>query len=258
MEEGMKKDRRKKLIIVFAAAAIILPLVILLILSSVQTGTAAPQKQGTKTVQKEGQQKANQKSDSTSVKKTETETEKKTEQKEVLPQSKKTEKMKEPIASVNSEKRQTSSESAPLTPVETKAEIQVQPETKAHVHSYQLSGTKTVEHPAKTKQMWIEDQAAWDEVIRSGYHMSVVTCHQCGAQFTDPVQANALEAWGDHIDVMHEGDGSYDMAASYDVPAETVHHEATGHYEQKVITAAWTEYIDTYRCSCGDHYSKTR
>ena len=258
MEEGMKKDRRKKLIIVFAAAAIILPLVILLILSSVQTGTAAPQKQETKTVLKAGQQKANQKSDSTSVKKTETETEKQTEQKETMPQSQNTEKMKEPIPSVHSEMRQTSSESASEVTAETKPEVKAEPETKAHVHSYQLSGTKTVEHPAKTKQVWVEDNAAWDEVIRSGYHMSVVTCHQCGAQFSDSSQANALEAWGDHIDALHEGDGSYDMAASYDVPAETVHHEATGHYEQKVITAAWTEYIDTYRCSCGNQYTKTR
>ena len=106
--------------------------------------------------------------------------------------------------------------------------------------------------------MLFRSNAAWDEVIRSGYHMSVVTCHQCGAQFSDPAQANALEAWGDHIDAAHEGDGSYDMAASYDVPAETVHHEATGHYEQKIVSAAWTEYIDTYWCSCGDQYTKTR
>lgn len=254
----MKKSRRKKLVIVFAAAAIILPLVLLLILSSVKTGTAAPQKQETETVLKAGQQKSTQKSDRTSAKKTESETEKQTEQKETMPQSQNTEKMKEPIPSVQSEMWQSLSESAPEITAETKPEVKAEPETKAHVHSYQLAGTKTAEHPAKIKQVWVEDQAEWDEVIRPGYHMSVVTCHQCGALFSDPAQANALEAWGDHIDAVHEGDGSYDMASSYDVPAETVHHEAKGHYEQKIITAAWTEYIDIYRCSCGDQYSKTR
>jgi len=106
--------------------------------------------------------------------------------------------------------------------------------------------------------VWVEDSPAWDEVIRDGYHVCVVTCHECGAQFSDPGQANALEAWGDHIDAVHDGDGGYDMAASYDVPAEVIHHDASGHIEIRTVTAAWTEYIDTYRCSCGDTYTQTR
>lgn len=133
-----------------------------------------------------------------------------------------------------------------------------EPETTAHVHSYALAGTRTVEHPAVTEQVWVEDSPAWDEVIRDGYHVCVVTCHECGAQFSDPAQANALEAWGGHIDAVHDGDGGYDMAASYDVPAEVIHHDASGHYETRTVTTAWTEYIDTYRCSCGDTYTQTR
>ena len=133
-----------------------------------------------------------------------------------------------------------------------------EPETTAHVHSYELAGTRTMEHPAVTEQVWVEDSPAWDEVIRDGYHVCVVTCHECGAQFSDPVQANALEAWGGHIDAAHDGDGGYDMAASYDVPAEVIHHDASGHIEIRTVTAAWTEYIDTYRCSCGDTYTQTR
>lgn len=133
-----------------------------------------------------------------------------------------------------------------------------EPETTAHVHSYALADTRQVQHPAVTEQVWVEDTHAWDEVIRNGYHVCVVTCHECGAQFSDPAQANALEAWGNHIDAAHDGDGGYDMAASYDVPPEVIHHEASGHYETKTITPAWTEYIDTYRCSCGDAYTQTR
>ncbi len=133
-----------------------------------------------------------------------------------------------------------------------------EPETTAHVHSYVLESTRTVKHPDVTEQVWVEDSPAWDEVIRDGYHVCVVTCHECGAQFSDPAQANALEAWGDHIDAVHDGDGGYDMAASYDVPAEVIHHDASGHYETRTVTAAWTEYIDTYRCSCGDTYTQTR
>lgn len=127
-----------------------------------------------------------------------------------------------------------------------------------HVHAYVVTGTRKVEHPAVTEQVWVEDSAAWDEIIRAGYHVSVVTCHECGAQFSDPYQANALEAWGNHIDAAHDGDGGYDMAASYDVPAEILHHDASGHYETRTVTAAWTELIDTYTCPCGDTYTKSR
>lgn len=137
-------------------------------------------------------------------------------------------------------------------------EPRTEAEPTAHVHSYELADTRTVEHPAVTEQVWVEDSPAWDEVIRDGYHVCVVTCHECGSQFADSSQANALEAWGDHIDAGHDGDGGYDMAASYDVPAEVVHHEAAGHYETRTISAAWTEYVDTYRCSCGDTYTQAR
>ena len=135
--------------------------------------------------------------------------------------------------------------------------VSEQPAT-CHVHSYVPVGTQAVEHPAVTEQAWVEDAPAWEEVIRPGYHMCVVTCHECGAQFSDPAQGNALEAWGSHIDAVHDGDGGYDMASSYDVPAETVRHDATGHYETRTVTAGWTEYIDTYMCPCGDSYTKAR
>ena len=131
-------------------------------------------------------------------------------------------------------------------------------EPEIHVHSYVLTDTRSVEHPAVTDQVWVEDSPAWDEVILEGYHVCVVTCHECGAQFSDPSQASALMAWGDHIDAVHDGDGGYDMAASYNVPAEVLHHDAAGHCEVRTLTAAWTEYIDTYVCSCGDSYTQTR
>lgn len=137
-------------------------------------------------------------------------------------------------------------------------QLRSEPEPTAHVHYYDLADTRTVEHPAVTEQVWVVDSQAWDEVVRDGYHVCVVTCHECGAQFKDTSQANALEAWGDHTDEAHDGDGGYDMAASYDVPPETVHHDASGHYETRTITAGWTEYIDTYRCHCGDSYTVTR
>ena len=257
----MKRKRRIKLVVVLVSAVVILPLLMLLILSGAQTGTVATQSQGNETVLKTGQQRSARNSDNTSAKKTEqeTQTEKETEAEadKILSQQN-TEKMKQPIPSVNSETWQPTSVVTPELPSATTTEAKAQPKTKTHTHSYQLVDTRKVDHPAVTKQVWVVDTAAWDETIRPGYHMSVVTCHQCGAQFSDPAQANALEAWGDHIDASHDGDGSYDMAYSYDIPAETVHHDAVGHYETQVVSASWMEYVDTYRCACGDQYTKTR
>ncbi len=250
-----KKNRRRNLVIVFVSSIIMILLGTLLICSGTQTGTAAAKTQEIKTVSKAGQSKTEISREVFSE--SETKLSEETKQQETQLQQN-TEKMKNAIPSVNSDTRLNSSADTSEMPAETKSNAESKQETKSHKHSYQLVDTKKTDHPAVTKQVWVEDNAAWDEVIRSGYHMSVVTCHQCGAQFSDPAQANALEAWGDHIDAAHEGDGSYDMAASYDVPAETVHHEATGHYEQKIVSAAWTEYIDTYWCSCGDQYTKTR
>ena len=250
-----KKNRRRNLIIVFVAAVIILPLTILLICSGSQTGTDAAKMQEIKTVPKAGQEKAEISSEVFREK--ETKLPEETKQKEPQLQQN-TEKMKDTIPSVNSETWQTTSVAAPEISSATQTEAKAQPKTKMHTHSYQLVDTRKVEHPAVTKQVWVVDTDAWDETLRHGYHMSVVTCHQCGAQFSDPAQANALEAWGDHIDAVHDGDGSYDMASSYDVPAGTVHHDAVGHYETQVVSAAWAEYVDTYQCSCGDQYTKTR
>lgn len=260
-----KNNRRRTWIIVFAAAAVIVPLLVLLLCSGIQTGSAAPKEQERKAVQKEGQQKTEPESRRSEQKKTEKrdtaqekqknaqKQEKQVKPEEVLP-SQNTECMEQEETSVHSETRQPKAGGAAVPDREAIA----QPAQEVHLHSFALSGTRKVEHPAVTKQVWVEDSAAWDEVVRAGYHVSVVTCHECGAKFSDPAQANALEAWGDHIDAAHNGDGGYDMAASYDVPAEIKHHEAKGHYETQTVTAAWCEYIDTYRCPCGEQYTKTR
>ncbi len=252
----MQKDRRKKIIMAVSVAVVSAVLIILSVCSAGHAGIRAS-----------GEEKAVKQEQSVSG--PEDKTEIKTERENVTADVSSSPNAAVPKQEIQRGSLQAEPEGATAqtfwSPPEEEEHREVrtrppetEPETTVHMHAYGLSDTRTVEHPAVTEQVWVEDSAAWDEVIRDGYHVSVVTCHECGAQFPAASQADALEAWGNHIDAFHDGDGGYDMAASYDVPAEVCHHDAAGHYETRTVTAAWTEYIDTYRCSCGDSYTKNR
>ena len=252
----MQKDRRKKIIMAVSVAVVSAVLIILSVCSAGHAG-----------IMSSGEEKAVKQEQSASG--PEDKTENKTERETVAADVSRSSNAAVPKQEMQHGSLQAEPEGATARTVWNPPEedghqevwtspTETDPETTAHVHAYGLSGTRTVEHQAVTEQVWVEDSAAWDEVIRDGYHMSVVTCHECGAQFPAASQSDALEAWGDHIDAFHDGDGGYDMAASYDVPAEVCHHDAAGHYETRTVTEAWTEYIDTYRCSCGDSYTKNR
>ena len=101
--------------------------------------------------------------------------------------------------------------------------------------------TKNVYHEATGhyENKWVEDSAAWDEDV----YATKVICN-CGAVF------DSVDAWG-----QHSAEGCYQGYYVDDVKTGTIHHEATGHNEQKWVqdSAAWTETVTTgYKCSgCG-------
>ena len=109
-----------------------------------------------------------------------------------------------------------------------------------HTHTW-VAQTKSVYHEATGhyENKWVEDSAAWDEDV----YATKVICN-CGAVF------DSVEAWLQHTD-----EGCHQGYYVDDVKTGTVHHEATGHNEQKWVqdSAAWTETVTTgYKCSgCG-------
>lgn len=109
-----------------------------------------------------------------------------------------------------------------------------------HTHTW-VAQTKNVYHEATGhyENKWVEDSAAWDEDV----YATKVICN-CGAVF------DSVEAWLQHTD-----EGCHQGYYVDDVKTGTVHHEATGHNEQKWVqdSAAWTETVTTgYKCSgCG-------
>ena len=72
------------------------------------------------------------------------------------------------------------------------------------------------------------------------------------------IKVNAMDhKWIDSVDAwgQHSAEGCYQGYYVDDVKTGTIHHEATGHNEQKWVqdSAAWTETVTTgYKCSgCG-------
>ena len=84
------------------------------------------------------------------------------------------------------------------------------------------------------ESVWVQDSAAWDEPTYST--VTKIRCSACGELFDSVLE------WSDHDIAVHNVTSSYSSVPSK-VQTGTTHHDATGHYEQKVVG---------YRCStCG-------
>lgn len=106
------------------------------------------------------------------------------------------------------------------------------PAQQAHTHNYNIPVTTVRHHDAVTQQVWVQDSAAWDEPI----YGNRTICTTCGADLT-----GTDYAWHDC--------GTWTVKQ---VQTGTVHHEGTGHYENRVVQNAWDETVTTgYKCSCG-------
>lgn len=76
------------------------------------------------------------------------------------------------------------------------------------------------------KQVWIEDSAAWDERVPIYSDIEVSVCNVCGAEVTGYEAAHAKQ----HA-LAGEGGGHHNDYRSVITGYETVHHDATAHWE---------------------------
>lgn len=76
------------------------------------------------------------------------------------------------------------------------------------------------------KKIWVEDSAAWDEQVPIYNEIEVSICNVCGAEITGNEVAHAKQ----HA-LAGEGGGHHNDYRSVITGYETVHHDATGHYE---------------------------
>ena len=91
-----------------------------------------------------------------------------------------------------------------------------------------------------TGQQWVQDSAAWDEQVYAG---TITVCNGCGQEFK-----SQSDWWNHAMTYLGKGDDSHGSNHSYDY-YNTVHHEATGHYENVTSqqwvqdSAAWDEQV---------------
>lgn len=105
-----------------------------------------------------------------------------------------------------------------------------------HEHSWQA----VTEQKWVPNNVWVQDSAAWDEQIYGQQTRSI--CNGCGADITG-------NPWA-HIEAAGRGSACNGYhSESYSVVINTIHHDATGHYEDQ----GHYETVTTgYACSgCG-------
>lgn len=91
-----------------------------------------------------------------------------------------------------------------------------------------------------TGQQWVQDSVAWDEQVYAG---TITVCNGCGQEFK-----SQSDWWNHAMTYLGKGDDSHGSNHSYDY-YNTVHHEATGHYENVTSqqwvqdSAAWDEQV---------------
>lgn len=116
--------------------------------------------------------------------------------------------------------------------------------------------TEVVHHDAVTEQVWVVDEAAWDETVNKTEtkEVSKYEC-RCGQVF------NTEDDWWSHVmsfdfeegATNHSGWTSVTVTEEVVVGTETIHHDEVGHYETRTVTEAYDETVVTgQKCSkCG-------
>lgn len=109
--------------------------------------------------------------------------------------------------------------------------------------TYHEAVYKTVHHDAEYEDVYVVDQEAYsyEEPV---YEKRVYTvCHVCGAEFDTSYDTSAF--W-DHIfehEFAGEGSGYHNDTRKVQVGTNTVNVPEEGHYEKKLVKAAWDEKV---------------
>lgn len=104
--------------------------------------------------------------------------------------------------------------------------------------TYHEAVYKTVNHPAETKKVWVVDKAAYtyEEPVYEEHDRTI--CNTCGADITD-----CLTAHGKAHVLNGENASYHNEWIEIQVGTKTVTVPEQGHWETKVVKAAWTEKV---------------
>ena len=151
----------------------------------------------------------------------------------------------------------------PATPAASAAGSGQEPQqVPGHTHHW-VEQTETVVHEAVTQQVYVVDQASWEEPVYEEVPVyetyGVEVCGVCGAEMYSSAEVSAHAET--HIDwetlenpFYYYTDWRQRQVGTETVQTGTIHHEEQGHYEEQVVQDAYTEVkVTGYWCSiCGE------
>ena len=112
-------------------------------------------------------------------------------------------------------------------------------ETVHHEAVYQ-----TIHHEEMTERVWIEDKPAWDETYENTYIVAIhAFCRGCGMDLNEAGMTDEEHDAHDLQHILNGEDSGYYEAPIYETVTETIHHEAEGHYEDRVVREAFDESV---------------
>lgn len=109
--------------------------------------------------------------------------------------------------------------------------------------TYHEAVYKTVHHDAEYEDVYIVDQEAYsyEEPV---YEKRVYTvCHVCGAEFDTSYDTSAFWSHNKAHALAGEGSGYHNDTRKVQVGTNTVNVPEEGHYEKKLVKAAWDEKV---------------
>ena len=124
--------------------------------------------------------------------------------------------------------------------------------TAAHLHTWvpviqvihHDAVYQTVHHDAQIEQVFVIDRPAYDESYENTYLVGVHDiCKGCGLDITASGMTPEEYEAHDIQHILNGEESSFSSRAIYETRIETVHHEAEGHYENRVVQETYDESV---------------
>ena len=102
----------------------------------------------------------------------------------------------------------------------------------------------TVHHEAVTEKVWKEDKPAWDETQETRAFVGAHDiCKGCGLDLDTAGMTPEEEELHELRHIQNGEESSFYNEAIYETVTTTVHHDAEGHYEDKIVREAYDENV---------------
>ena len=109
--------------------------------------------------------------------------------------------------------------------------------------TYHEAVYKTVHHDAEYEDVYVVDQEAYSYEEPVYQERQITVCHVCGAEFDTSYSTSEFYAHDDQHLLAGEGSGWHSDVRKVQVGTNTVNVPEEGHYEKKLVKAAWDEKV---------------